>query len=94
MTDIYQERFEELIAPRLGAGGEITALAAGPSDRSSVKIAVGNREKAVQLFSWSKQGTLNVVWSRRFEGITPIAMAFMNNVSADMHILGCWEGKL
>lgn len=79
---------------RLGNGGEITALASGPSDRVSARIAVGNREKGVQVITFSKTHETRVIFSQMLDGTVPIALGFMDNASLDVYVFGCWGGDL
>jgi hypothetical protein len=89
-----QDYFEEIQARRLGQGGEITALVAGPSDRTSVRIGVGNRARGVQVFLYGRNGTLTNIFSVMLEGTVPVSLAFLNNASLDLYVFGCWNGSL
>jgi hypothetical protein len=64
-------------------------LVTGPSDRTSVRIGVGNHTQRVQIFLYSCNSTLTNIFSVMLKGTVPVSLAFLNNVSFDLYIFGC-----
>ncbi|KIP01227.1 hypothetical protein PHLGIDRAFT_123544 [Phlebiopsis gigantea 11061_1 CR5-6] len=90
----HEERFDEKFARRLGAGGEITSIAAGPADHNGVRLATASRDQICQVWTFDRGSQLHNIWSVQMDGTVPIALSFTNSFSNDVCAFGIWDGVL
>ena len=59
-----------------------------------LRIAVGTRDKAVEVFKLDSKGELIAVFCVRLETTVPIAVAFVDNTARDILVFGLYDGKM
>jgi hypothetical protein len=69
------------------AAGEI-------SHDNCARIALGTRDRVVQVFKIDTKGGLIPVFCVRLEVTVPIAVAFVDNAAQDIIVIGLYDGKM
>ena len=82
-----QQRFEEILAKRLGSGTAITCIATGTSDRAATRLATASRDGLVQAWVFTLPNKLENTFSLNFANTIPIGLAFVNNAGESENIL-------
>lgn len=86
-----QRRFEALYTRRIGTGAEIMALAFDTSSVDSIRIALGTRDRVVQVHRLDSRGQLSPVFSVQLNGTVPGDVAFIDN-TRDIYVFGPYDG--
>jgi WD40 repeat protein len=89
-----QGAFQETWAKRLATGQEITCLTTDTSHGTHTRIAVGTRDKVVQVLKINAKSELQSVFSIQLEVTVPIAIGFADNTAKDVYVLGLFNGQL
>ncbi|KAG1896269.1 uncharacterized protein F5891DRAFT_936671, partial [Suillus fuscotomentosus] len=85
--------FQEICTRRLGSGFEITCLSCHPtSSEGNVQIAVGTRDKMVQVLILNMCSQLQSVFTVQLENTVSKSVAFMDNKA--IYVFGLYDGKL
>jgi hypothetical protein len=87
-----QQRFEALSTRRIATGTEIMALAFDASSVDSIRIALGTRDRVVQVHRLDR-GQLLTVFSIQLNGTVPGDIAFVDN-TRDLHVFGTYDGLM
>ncbi|KAG1720462.1 uncharacterized protein EDB91DRAFT_1064858, partial [Suillus paluster] len=75
-----QMHFQEICARRLGSGFEITCMVwDSTSSETTTRIAVGTRDKIVQVLILNTNSQLQAVFSVRLDNTVPKSVAFADN---------------
>ncbi|KAG1719469.1 WD40-repeat-containing domain protein [Suillus lakei] len=83
---------DEICARRLGSGFEITCLSwDSTSSEANTWIAVGMRDKIVQVLLLNANSQLQSVFAVRLDNTVPKSVAFADNY--DIYIFGLYDGK-
>jgi hypothetical protein len=73
-------QFQEACARRLGLGFEITCMVwDSMSSEANTRIAVGTRDKIVQVLVLNSNSQLQAVFSARLDNTMPKSVAFADN---------------
>jgi hypothetical protein len=92
---ISQGSFEELHARRLGKGLEITCIACdGIDDRDLVRIAIGTRDRRVQVWTFDTSAQLAPLFSVQLDVTVPKSVCFTENTARDVYIFGLYDGNM
>lgn len=59
-----------------------------------MRVAVGTRDKVVQVLKIDAKGELQSVFCIRLEGTVPIAVAFADNTAKDVYVFGLYNGQV
>ncbi|KAG2046080.1 hypothetical protein BDR06DRAFT_856595, partial [Suillus hirtellus] len=86
-----QKTFQEICARRLGSGFEITCLSWHSSTDGNIRIAVGTRDKMVQVLVLNVNLQLQSVFAVRLETTVPKSVAFTD--SRDVYVFGLYDGN-
>ncbi|KAG1740751.1 uncharacterized protein EDB91DRAFT_1052909, partial [Suillus paluster] len=84
--------FQEICARRLGSGFEITCLSCHPtSSKGNMQIAVGTRDKMVQVLMLNMSTQLQSIFTVQLENTVPKSVAFADNRA--IYVFGLYDGK-
>lgn len=84
--------FQETCARRLGSGFEITCISwDSASPEASARIAVGTRDKIVQVLILNPNSQLQAVFSVRLDNTVPKSVAFAND--RGVYAFGLYDGN-
>ncbi|KAG2106904.1 WD40-repeat-containing domain protein [Suillus cothurnatus] len=87
-----QKRFQEICTRRLGSGFEITCLSwDSTSSEANTRIAVGTRDKIVQVLLLNANSQLQSVFAVRLDNTVPKSVAFAEN--RDIYVFGLYDGN-
>ena len=91
-ANIEQMHFQEICARRLGSGFEITCMAWDPtSSEANTRIAVGTRDKIVQVLTLNTNSQLQAVFSVRLDNTMPKSVAFGDKEC--VYVFGLYDGN-
>lgn len=90
----HQLLFQEIYSKRLATGQEITCLSANVSHDALVRIAVGTRDKIVQVLVFDIQDRVKSVFCVRLDTTVPIAVGFTDKTGKDVLVFGLFNGQL
>ena len=82
-----QQRFEEIVAKRLGSGTAITCIATGASDRAAMRLATASRDGLVQAWVFTLPNKLENTFSLNYTNTIPIGLAFVNSAGESENVL-------
>ncbi|KAG2342305.1 WD40 repeat-like protein [Suillus weaverae] len=89
---LTNKTFQEICARRLGSGFEITCLSWHlTSSEGNLRIAVGTRDKIVQVLTLNASSQLQSVFAVRLENTVPKSVAFADN--RDVYVFGLYDGN-
>jgi hypothetical protein len=84
--------FQEICARRLGSGFEITCMVwDSTSSEANTRIAVGTRDKIVQVLTLNTNSQLQAVFSVRLDNTMPKSVAFGDN--GCVYVFGLYDGN-
>ncbi|KAG1885138.1 hypothetical protein F4604DRAFT_1573992 [Suillus subluteus] len=84
--------FQETCARRLGSGFEITCMVwDSASSEVNTRIAVGTRDKIVQVLTLNTNSQLQAVFSVRLDNTVPKSVAFADN--GYVYVFGLYDGN-
>jgi hypothetical protein len=83
--------FQETCARRLGSGFEITCIAWDMSSEGSTRIAVGTRDKIVQVIVLNANSQLEAVFAVRLDNTVPKSVAFADDKG--VYVFGLYDGN-
>ncbi|KAG2096022.1 WD40-repeat-containing domain protein [Suillus cothurnatus] len=89
---LIDKTFQEICARRLGSGFEITCLSWHSSADGNIRIAVGTRDKMVQVLILNTNLQLQSVFAVQLETTIPKSVAFTD--SRDIYVFGLYDGNL
>jgi hypothetical protein len=89
-----QAAFSEIWAKRLATGDEIICVAADTSHESTTRIAIGTRNKVVQLFKLDQRQKMYCVFSLQFAKTVPAAIEFVNNPEKHIEVYSFFDGQV
>ncbi|KAG1800471.1 uncharacterized protein HD556DRAFT_1230698 [Suillus plorans] len=85
-------QFQETCARRLGSGFEITCMVwDSTSSETTTRIAVGTRDKIVQVLVLNTNSQLQAVFSVRLDNTVPKSVAFADN--GCVYVFGLYDGN-
>jgi L-cysteine desulfidase len=58
------------------------------------RIALGTRDRVVEVFKIDAKGELNVVFCVQLDTTVPIAITFVDNTARDVLVFGLYDGKM
>ncbi|KAG1848866.1 hypothetical protein F4604DRAFT_1687573 [Suillus subluteus] len=91
-ANIQQMQFQETCARRLGSGFEITCMVwDSTSSEMTTRIAVGMRDKIVQVLVLNTNSQLQAVFSVRLDNTVPKSVAFADN--GCVYVFGLYDGN-
>jgi hypothetical protein len=88
-----QDQFKEIFARRIGCGGQITCLGSKES-QPSVRLAVGTRNKGVQVFTFDHKKSIQPVFAVELDMTVPVSLGFVDNHRKDVYVFGLYNGYL
>ncbi|KAG1769701.1 WD40-repeat-containing domain protein, partial [Suillus placidus] len=89
---LIDNNFQEICARRLGSGFEITCLSCHPtSSEGNIQIAVGTRDKMVQVLILNTSSQLQSVFAVQLENTVPKSVAFTDNKA--IYVFRLYDGK-
>ncbi|KAG1728480.1 WD40-repeat-containing domain protein [Suillus occidentalis] len=89
---VIDKRFQEICVRMLGSGFEITCLSwDSTSSEANTRIAVGMRDKIVQVLLLNTNSQLQSVFAVRLDNTVPKSVAFADNY--DIYVFGLYDGK-
>ncbi|KAG1739236.1 hypothetical protein EDD22DRAFT_851988 [Suillus occidentalis] len=89
---VIDKRFQEICVRMLGSGFEITCLSwDSTSSEANTRIAVGMRDKIVQVLLLNANSQLQSVFAVRLDNTVPKSVAFADNY--DIYVFGLYDGK-
>ncbi|KAG2121579.1 WD40-repeat-containing domain protein [Suillus cothurnatus] len=88
---LIDKTFQEICARRLGSGFEITCLSWHSSADGNIRIAVGTRDKMVQVLVLNANLQLQSVFAVQLETTIPKSVAFTD--SRDIYVFGLYDGN-
>jgi hypothetical protein len=92
LANIEQMHFQEICARRLGSGFEITCMVwDSTSSEANKRIAVGTRDKIVQVLTLNTNSQLQAVFSVRLDNTVPKSVAFGDN--GCVYVFGLYDGN-
>jgi hypothetical protein len=62
-------------------------------DTVSVQLAVGTRDRLVQLWKHDHKGQLHSLFSVRLDATVPKGVAFAENADNDIYVFGLYDGN-
>jgi hypothetical protein len=83
--------YQETCARRLGSGFEITCIAWDMTSEGSTQIAVGTRDKIVQVIVLSTNSQLEAVFAVRLDNTVPKSVAFADNKG--VYVFGLYDSN-
>ncbi|KAG1850993.1 uncharacterized protein F5891DRAFT_950752, partial [Suillus fuscotomentosus] len=83
--------FQETCTRRLGSGFEITCLSWDMSSEGSTRIAVGTRDKIVQVLVLNTNSQLEAVFAVRLDNTVPKSVAFADDKG--VYVFGLYDGN-
>lgn len=83
----------ELNAQRLGTGFEVTCLADDPFSESDIRLAVGTRDRLVQVWNVDMRGQMRAIFSVQLDKTVPKGVTFSES-SEDVHVFGLYDGNM
>lgn len=83
-------QFKELCAHRTGEGCEIASLA---TDAGTCRIASAARDGSIQVWTFNAEESLISLFSVRLDRTTPICVAFKDNTTKDIFVVGIYDGE-
>ncbi|KAG1889731.1 uncharacterized protein F5891DRAFT_923600, partial [Suillus fuscotomentosus] len=86
-----QMLFQETCTRRLGSGFEITCLSWDMSSEGSTRIAVGTRDKIVQVLVLNTNSQLEAVFAVRLDNTVPKSVAFADDKG--VYVFGLYDGN-
>lgn len=90
---LFQGRFEELTAKRLGTGCEITCMVCDNTEEIT-RLAIATRDRMVQVWRLDLRGQVQSVFSVQLDVTVPKGVAFVENAANDIHVFGLYDGNL
>ncbi|KAG2137124.1 uncharacterized protein EDB93DRAFT_1091337, partial [Suillus bovinus] len=91
-SNIEQTHFQEICARRLGSGFEITCMVwDSSSSEANTRIAVGTRDKVVQVLVLNTNSQLQAVFSVRLDNTVPKSVVFGDNRC--VYVFGLYNGN-
>ncbi|KAG2053520.1 hypothetical protein BDR06DRAFT_1008660 [Suillus hirtellus] len=89
---LTNKKFQEICTRRLGSGFEITCLSwHSTSSEGNLWIAVGMRDKIVQVLTLNASSQLQSVFAVRLENTVPKSVVFADN--RDVYVFGLYDGN-
>jgi hypothetical protein len=89
--NIEQMLFQEICTRRLGSGFEITCMSWNMSTEGSTWIAVGTRDKIVQVLVLNPNSQLEASFSVRLDNTVPKSVAFADDKG--VYVFGLYDGN-
>ncbi|KAG2100709.1 uncharacterized protein F5147DRAFT_525694, partial [Suillus discolor] len=91
-SNVQQMQFQEICARRLVSGFKITCMVwDSTSSGANTQIAVGTRDKIVQVLILNTNSQLQSIFSVRLDNIVPKSVAFADNGS--VYVFGLYDGN-
>ncbi|OBZ69752.1 Protein Notchless [Grifola frondosa] len=91
---LQPDTFEEKFSRRLGTGCEITCVAWDASDETTTRVAIGTRDRFVQVWTIDSPAQPHSVFSIQLNPSVPRAIAFVDNAARDIYVFGLYNGHI
>jgi hypothetical protein len=92
---LIKKKFNEIFSHRVANGMEITCLNTSVSeDGLSIRVAIGTRDKAVQVWTLDHTRQITCILSMQLESTTPVSIEIVKNVARDIRIFGLYDGSV
>jgi hypothetical protein len=79
---------------RLGFSSQITCIASRECTQSPIKLAVGNRNRGIQVLTFNHKKSIQSLFAVELDMTVPVSLGFVDNPRKDVYVFGLYNGCL
>jgi hypothetical protein len=85
---------ESILTRKIGFSSQIACIISKTYTQSPVRLAVGTRNKCIQVFTFNHKKSIQPLFAIKLEVTVPVLLGFVDNPRKDLYIFGLYNGYL